>query len=56
MTRWRLILGPDAEAETTSLSDAALTGMDDTLDLLYNEDRQGELGASSPRVHRWLGD
>lgn len=55
-TRWRLILGPEAEEETTSLSDSALASQDETLDLLYNESRRGELGASMPRLHRWLGD
>ena len=56
LTRWRLILGPDVEQETTALSDTALSGMDETLDLLYNENRRGELGGSMPRLHRWLGD
>ncbi|MCF8238353.1 MAG: VWA domain-containing protein [Saprospiraceae bacterium] len=56
LTRWRLILGPDAEEETTALSETALSGMDETLDLLYNENRRGELGGSMPRMHRWLGD
>ncbi len=55
-TRWRLILGSDAEDETTALSETDLSVMDETLDVLYNENRRGELGGSMPRVHRWLGE
>lgn len=51
-----MILGPDAEEETTTLSDHTHAGQDETLDLLYNEARRGELGTSMPRLHRWLGD
>jgi len=33
-----------------------LQEMCDTLDALYDSDRQGGLGSSSPKVNRWLGD
>ena len=56
--RWRMILGEQgAEACGVSLSEADLR-MDQALSDLYDagEDRSGGLGASSPRVTRWLGD
>jgi len=59
LTRWRLILGgDDADGTGQSLS-GALQGLDQTLSELYDADpkqRRGGLGASSPKVHRWLGD
>ena len=60
--RWRLILGADNDGTGCALAghDAA---MDQALDWLYNksddnqeDDRRGGLGASSPKVARWLGD
>lgn len=33
-----------------------LQEMCDTLDALYDSDRQGGLGSSNPKVNRWLGD
>jgi Mg-chelatase subunit ChlD len=54
--RWRLILGGgDADGTGTELSGVDRK-RDATLDALYGEDRRGGLGASSPRVARWLGD
>lgn len=57
--KWRLILGKQAEnpSEPTPLEGMA-QGMDNALDALYEQpnDKKGGLGASSPRVHRWLGD
>ncbi|MBK1783306.1 VWA domain-containing protein [Prauserella cavernicola] len=57
LRRWRLILGgDDADGTGTELSDVDLK-RDDTLEALYgSEKRGGGLGASSPRVARWLGD
>jgi len=56
MRRWRLILGGD-QADGTGI---ALTGddlkMDGALQALYDADRTGNLGPSSPNVARWLGD
>lgn len=54
--RWRLILGRAADpAEEPALSEEQL-GMDRVLTALYDSDRQGGLGSSSPNVNRWLGD
>ena len=54
--KWRLILGSDNN-EGTGI---ALTGvdlqMDKALGALYDNDRTGGLGPSSPNVTRWLGD
>jgi Mg-chelatase subunit ChlD len=54
--RWRLVLGRAAEPELdVSLNEQQL-GMDRTLEALYDANRKGGLGASSPNVARWLGD
>ncbi len=54
--RWRLLLGSDAqEALPCDLSSNEL-GIDKSLQALYDSDRKGGLGASSPQVSRWLGD
>jgi hypothetical protein len=56
LRKWRLILGGDqSEGTGFSLSGADLQ-MDNTLSALYDSDKQGGLGASSPNVARWLGD
>lgn len=62
LRRWRLVLGGEADSIGLSLSgDDA--GMDSVLTALYGNDaaagaaeRQAGLGASAPRVARWLGD
>jgi hypothetical protein len=54
--RWRLVLGREAASEVPlTLEDA---GMDAALDALYDipDSPKGGLGASAPRVARWLGD
>ena len=54
--KWRLILGADQNDGTGySLSQHDIQ-LDKTLSALYDGDRQGGLGASSPNVSRWLGD
>ena len=56
LRRWRLVLGGgDADGIDVELAgtDAA---RDAVLDALYDSDRSAGLGASSPRVARWLGD
>ena len=54
--RWRLILGSDAKQNlSVSLSDKE-KGMDKTLQALYDSEKRGGLGASSPNVARWLSD
>jgi Mg-chelatase subunit ChlD len=63
LTRWRLVLG-EAAAETLSEGEVdGLPGLsaddkrrDEALQALYDADRRGGLGASAPRVSRWLGD
>jgi len=53
-----MILGKPSEPEAdTSLSlDEELQGMDDVMDALYDSEREGGLGESSPNINRWLGD
>jgi Mg-chelatase subunit ChlD len=55
LRRWRLVLGEEAEEWCGPLPGEDL-GMDRALAALYNADRAAGLGASSPVVHRWLGD
>lgn len=65
LRRWRLILGGgDANgigsgqggSEVLGDLDAQDLAMDRTLAALYDSDRSGGLGGSSPKVARWLGD
>jgi Mg-chelatase subunit ChlD len=57
LTRWRLILGGDT---ADGIGGIALSSADETrdaaLEQLYDNERRGGLGRSSPRVARWLGD
>jgi hypothetical protein len=58
LTRWRLVLGGD---EADGIGDAvrldpADTERDLALRELYDRDRRGGMGSSSPKVARWLGD
>ena len=56
LRRWRLILGSkEADGTGCKLSGADLT-IDNTLSALYDGERSGGLGSSSPKVARWLGD
>ena len=56
LRRWRMILGGD-EADGTGVALEGLdVGRDKALGALYDSDRSGGLGASSPNVARWLGD
>lgn len=60
--RWRLVLGKEAEAasERDEGLGQRLSGddqkIDHVLEALYDSDRRGRLGTSSPNVNRWLGD
>ena len=54
--RWRLILGRAADPENEIALSGEQSGMDQVLEALYDADRQGGLGRSSPNVNRWLGD
>jgi hypothetical protein len=53
--KWRLILGEPADGTGFRLTGQDLQ-MDKALEALYDNDRQGGLGPSSPNVARWLGD
>ena len=54
--KWRLILGGQENDGTGfSLKDRDVQ-IDKTLEALYDSDRRGGLGPSSPNVARWLGD
>jgi Mg-chelatase subunit ChlD len=56
LARWRLLLGSSAEEELNPELTREQLGMDRTLEALYDSERSGGLGASSPNVARWLGD
>jgi Mg-chelatase subunit ChlD len=63
LRRWRLILGggsADGICGGGSGADFALgdgdAAMDRALRALYDSDRKGSLGSSSPNIARWLGD
>ena len=56
LRKWRMILGGDQNDGTGySLSSIDLH-IDKTLEALYDAERTGGLGPSSPNVSRWLGD
>ena len=54
--KWRLILGSDQSDGTGFALNQYDGQLDRTLEALYDSDRTGGLGASSPNVSRWLGD
>ncbi len=63
LRRWRLVLGsepPSPDRSSAEGINVELQGddaeMDHILQALYDSDRKGGLGSSSPRVNRWLGD
>ncbi len=56
LERWRLILGQKADPEQEAALSEAVKGMDAVLEALYDTERQGGLGRSSPNINRWLGD
>lgn len=56
LRKWRLILGGQQNDGTGfSLNERDLH-IDKTLEALYDTDRKGGLGPSSPNISRWLGD
>lgn len=56
LRRWRMILGSHQNDGTGfTLKDTDLQ-IDNTLEALYDSEKKGGLGASSPNVSRWLGD
>jgi Mg-chelatase subunit ChlD len=54
--RWRLVLGGDQADGTGGRLSGLDQQMDRALQALYDSDRRGGLGSSSPSVARWLGD
>lgn len=54
--RWRLVLGGGEADGTTFTLDSIDVNRDRALEALYDTDRKGGLGPSSPNVARWLGD
>jgi Mg-chelatase subunit ChlD len=56
LRKWRLILGGHQQEGTQFELDEADLKVDRTLEALYDSERTGGLGASSPNVSRWLGD
>ena len=56
LQKWRLILGGKADPEGNISLDEQLEGMDKVVDALYDAERKGGLGSSSPNINRWLGD
>lgn len=56
LKRWRLILGKETEDQLPTDFGSLEKGIDNTLEALYEPDRKGGLGPSSPNVSRWLGD
>ncbi|HOZ67769.1 MAG TPA: VWA domain-containing protein [Chitinophagaceae bacterium] len=56
LRKWRLILGGQQNDGTGCALNISDIKMDHALEALYDSDRRGGLGASSPNVSRWLGD
>lgn len=56
LRKWRLILGGHQNDGTDFSLDPQDLNMDKTLEALYDSNKQGGLGPSSPNVSRWLGD
>lgn len=56
LTRWRLVLGQSTTPDLGTQLSPDFEAMDRTLEALYESERKGGLGASSPNVARWLGD
>lgn len=53
--KWRLILGGPSDGTGTALEGNDVR-IDAALEALYDSERKGNLGPSSPNVTRWLGD
>lgn len=56
LKRWRLILGSEQNDGTGIGLSGIDREMDHALTALYDSDKRGGLGSSSPNVNRWLGD
>ncbi len=56
LRKWRMVLGKHADPASEMPLSEEMAQMDQVLEALYDTDRQGGLGSSSPNVNRWLGD
>ena len=56
LRRWRMILGGEGSDGTGVSLEGVDLRRDKALEALYDSDRRGGLGPSSPNVARWLGD
>lgn len=56
LTKWRLILGKQADPNNEQELSDNYAEMDAALEDLYDSERKGGLGSSSPKINRWLGD
>ncbi len=56
VSRWRLILGGKSDPQQSVNLNGEAQQMDKVLEQLYDSDRKGGLGGSSPNINRWLGD
>ncbi len=54
--KWKLILGADSDEENKVPLEEEFVEMEAIMEALYDSDKQGGLGSSSPNVNRWLGD
>lgn len=57
LEKWRLILGEKSDKKgDVQLKTEESKAMDKTLAAVYDAERKGGLGSSSPNINRWLGD
>ena len=56
LQRWRLLLGKSSDPSNEVGLEGEQGQMDNILEALYDADRKGGLGSSSPNINRWLGD
>lgn len=54
--KWRMILGRKGDPEQDVQLQGTEGELDQVLEALYDGERKGSLGSSSPNVNRWLGD
>ncbi len=56
LRKWRMVLGGhESDGTGVTLTEQDIK-IDQTLEALYDSEKKGGLGASSPNVSRWLGD
>ncbi len=56
LRKWRLLLGQHADPAKDIHLEGELNHIDEIMEALYDSDRKGGLGNSSPNVNTWLGD